>query len=111
MDGGRQTLSLAPDGCYNDRTIVHEFVHALGFHHEQNRPDRDDYVKINFENIITAKTNFQKQKDSLTFGVPYDGLSIMHYKWYYFNNGREAGEPTIESLVSIINFSIVNIFL
>ena len=39
MLGGGQDLHLA-DGCFSIGTIEHEFLHALGVHHEQNRPDR-----------------------------------------------------------------------
>ena len=36
----------------NKATIAHELVHTLGFDHEQNRPDRDDWVVIDFNNVI-----------------------------------------------------------
>ena len=32
-------------------TPVHELVHTLGFVHEHTRPDRDDFISINYDNI------------------------------------------------------------
>lgn len=49
--GGSQRLSLA-DSCVSQHgTIMHEFLHAFGFVHEQARTDRDDWVIINWDNI------------------------------------------------------------
>ena len=48
---GSQGLHLNKDGCLHRSVIVHEFLHAIGFSHEQNRKDRDQFVKVNFENI------------------------------------------------------------
>jgi hypothetical protein len=63
--GGRQSLTLG-QGCFDKEIMQHEFLHALGFYHEQSRPDRDTYVTINYENIEAGKEdNFLKKKDSL----------------------------------------------
>lgn len=100
--GGRQPVSLST-GCYTERTIQHEFIHALGFYHEQARPDRDQYIKINWRNIQDDNIGqFIRQSTSLTFDVPYDGLSVMHYTSGAFNNGRG---PSIESKINGVTTS------
>jgi hypothetical protein len=58
---GEQLLSLkkptpgSTSTCLVLGTIAHEFIHALGFHHEQSRPDRDDFIDILFENVTPGK--------------------------------------------------------
>ena len=47
--GGEQEISLAA-GCYRLKA-AHEILHALGRYHEQSRPDRNNYVIINEDNI------------------------------------------------------------
>ena len=53
----------------------------LGATHEQNREDRDMYVRIvDAEISVDSKKNFEK-KDALfsSYGTPYDFHSVMHY--------------------------------
>jgi len=55
-----QDLNLSPPNpdagywghCVWKSVVQHEFMHALGFDHEQNRPDRDDYIDVHYENVI-----------------------------------------------------------
>ena len=46
---GVTKVSLS-SGC-GEKEIFHEMFHVLGFFHEQNRPDRDEYIEILWENI------------------------------------------------------------
>ncbi|XP_041931060.1 hatching enzyme 1.2-like [Alosa sapidissima] len=92
--GGKQVVSLYRSGCVYSGIIQHEFLHALGFQHEQNRSDRDQYVIINWENIDSQMVyNFQKQSTN-NLNTPYDYSSVMHYGSTAFStNGRETITP------------------
>lgn len=37
--------------CLEFDIVVHELMHTIGLWHEQMRFDRDDYIKIHYENI------------------------------------------------------------
>lgn len=76
--------------------IVHEIGHALGLWHEQNRLDRDNYVNINFDNILSEYIhNFQQSPNHSVNIGKYDYRSIMHYGAYAFSKN---GKPTITVL-------------
>lgn len=44
-------MSIGPF-CEVKGVVMHELFHVLGRWHEQNRPDRDQYVKIIRENVV-----------------------------------------------------------
>ncbi|KAH8267482.1 hypothetical protein KR018_007249 [Drosophila ironensis] len=85
-------------GCFRLGTIVHEFLHALGFYHMQSTWDRDDYVRIAEENIIEGRENNFSKHDNETvdnYGEAYDYESVLHYTAYAFSKN---GEMTIVPL-------------
>ncbi|HEY5236286.1 MAG TPA: M12 family metallopeptidase, partial [Rhabdochlamydiaceae bacterium] len=94
--GGKQSVNLQTPGCVSKiGTVIHELLHAVGFLHEQNREDRDKFVKIMTKNIRQGyEINFAKAKagETSAFGILYDYGSVLHYS---ANSFSKNGEPTI----------------
>lgn len=94
--GGAQILSLDID-CFNERTVYHELLHTLGFWHEHNRADRDNYIKVMRENIEPSQiTNFKKKPAYISESVhefAYDYFSVLHYKSTQYS--RDGKRPTM----------------
>ncbi|XP_034841319.1 seminal metalloprotease 1-like isoform X2 [Maniola hyperantus] len=97
----RQVLNLAK-GCFKHGTVVHEMLHTLGFFHMQSTYDRDDFVEIVWENILSGvEYNFKKYTvDTATdFGISYDYGSVMHYSSVAFTkNGNKTIIPLQENV-------------
>lgn len=90
----RMNLEMHPldTGCFRVGSILHEFLHTLGFYHQQSASDREGYVKIIEENIQPGmEDNFQQQSDTENFGIPYDYDSVLHYSSLAFSkNGKKT---------------------
>ena len=74
--------------CLQKGIIIHEMGHAIGFQHEQTRPDRNAFVTINSANIQSGvEYNFRQYSTNQvgTFNIPYDYSSVMHYSQYVSN--------------------------
>ncbi|XP_077995833.1 bone morphogenetic protein 1-like [Glandiceps talaboti] len=118
--GGRQPLSLGNGCTYGRTTPMHEFMHAVGFAHEQSRTDRDNYVYIYTQNILQGQEgNFEKYGTDYIqdLGSSYDYYSIMHYHHTAFS--IDGTSPTIlptqdgirpEDLGSSLDFTSTDLF-
>lgn len=75
------------------RTYRHELGHSLGLHHEHQRPDRDNYIIYNSDNVETGqKSQFSKMTAGSYnyYGSTFDFNSIMLYGSYAFNKNNNA---------------------
>lgn len=97
--GPRNKVSLNKENCLEKRgTVIHEFLHTLGFFHMQSASDRDNYVRVIEKNIKPQfKSNFDKYSNARVshFGSQYDIDSIMHYPKDSFSRN---GKNTLETL-------------
>ncbi|GAB6031019.1 hypothetical protein CHUAL_007837 [Chamberlinius hualienensis] len=97
-----RSLSLGPQCLEKTGTIIHELMHILGFWHEQNRPDRDNYITIMWNNIMEDnRHNFYKySSDKIdTLNEPYDYQSIMHYSAHAY--AKDPNQPTIVPRINV----------
>jgi len=80
------------DDC-SKGTVIHEILHKAGVYHEQTRPDRDQYIVVNWANLDDGWAyQFQMQGPETSSGS-YDFGSIMHYPEYHDDVTINDNEP------------------
>ena len=90
-EGGAQPINLGFD-CWDDqarRHIKHEILHAVGFLHEMNRPDRDSHItfyktRYSFseadKKLWTLGDSKHEESEMSKLSTNYDFQSILHYR-------------------------------
>jgi hypothetical protein len=77
----RNTIRLRSGAALD--TITHEIGHILGLHHEQQRSDRDNYIRVNTPAIHPDwRSQFEKKNGSIGLAPGFDFSSIMLYESY-----------------------------
>lgn len=106
-EGGQQHIWIYPPCEVGN--IIHELGHTVGLWHEQQRPDRNEWVRINEQNIIPGlEYNLAQENCNIDRTIcdyprnigSYDYCSIMHYNRYAFSIQR--GLPTIVPLKPVV---------
>lgn len=100
VGAGAHDVLLSANCTSRQGIIQHETLHVLGLYHEQSRPDRDEHVVIDYDNIPRKYwSQFMAMSDSstTTYNVPYDFESVMHYPKNAF--AKDPRKPTIRALV------------
>ena len=69
--GGKQQMILN-QSCLMVGIALHQFLHVLGFFHEQSRRDRDKYIRINYDEV---------NKRKLTVGVKFGAARAANLKF------------------------------
>jgi hypothetical protein len=91
--GSSQPINLGL-GCEDLGVAAHELGHALGMWHEMSRSDRDEWVKIQDNNVKEGVLHNFETKSTADVSSVFDFLSLMMYGSYAFStNGNLTIEP------------------
>ena len=86
--------------CSTKGWLMHLVMHALGFYHEHQRTDRNNYIYVNPVNSVLSGSARASLLDVQTGGIivnseTYDYASITHY---HYNAAAVSGKWTIVAM-------------
>ncbi|XP_068584796.1 high choriolytic enzyme 1-like [Cebidichthys violaceus] len=100
-----QALSLMQQGCLYHNVVQHELLHALGFKHEQCRSNRDQHIRILWENIIPGEfytvygLNLTHTNVHLFIIASYPASTVIVYNVFKSRSAfSKNNQPTIEPI-------------
>ena len=110
-DGGQkgQPLNLQParqpgqGTCVDKAVLLHEVFHAVGIMHEHQRSDREQYVRIDKNNVKREQWhNFNRYDETIInhWGLPYELKSFMHYPQFCHGMDIDSSKPVLTRVVS-----------
>ncbi|VDI16777.1 Hypothetical predicted protein [Mytilus galloprovincialis] len=113
--GGRQVVKVTDSMAKAD--IMQLLMYTMGSYNAFRRPDRDNFVQVNYDNIPTAfQTFFAKVNDTTFFKSPFDYNSVTFF--YPFAYAKDSTRPTMQAKyegevfpwsVSLSDFDIENV--
>uniref|UniRef100_A0A0N4Z8H0 Metalloendopeptidase n=1 Tax=Parastrongyloides trichosuri TaxID=131310 RepID=A0A0N4Z8H0_PARTI len=111
------------NGCFNNPDIIEILIgKMLGLQYTHNRPDRDTFLDVNFNNLNTWDhyrfTKLEPNK-AKTYGTPFDyGSGVMYRPKDFSRNGQNILTPKLHPLyikmmghqrgLSFVDYKILN---
>jgi hypothetical protein len=94
-------------------TVMHEVLHAAGVYHEMSRPDRDEYIRIDEDNLSYGQRhwyNYATHSGGMATG-PFDYCSIMLYWQWAWQKIKVKKYGNLLKMAKLYPFKIVEMVL
>lgn len=99
FQGGAQSVYFGR-AC-NVGNLCHELMHALGLHHEHTRPDRDQYVTIQWDNVVPGNSHQHNILNHLRGSACGSGAGLVNLSHEELQCAGFSSSPTLTYLIQL----------